>query len=128
MSKIRSNLHKKKKKEQNAEFLKVRPEALEKVIREEGEKQAVVIYKRARGDITEMLFKMMMVLPTIVIMDNFGKLMKKDGRIKRFLDMVYEQYSYIESGEIDIKELCEQIQSELGEEIQFIYNDYEKSE
>lgn len=67
------------------------------------------------------LTELLMVLPTVVILDSFGKLMPKQDRIKTFMALVYEQYQYIESGEVNLEELKAQIEEEIGEKLDWRY-------
>lgn len=73
--------------------------------------------EKSRRDATRDVLELLMTLPTIVILDNFGKLMPKKGRVEKFIELVEEQLRYIENGEVLLDELKEQIESEIGHKI-----------
>lgn len=62
-------------------------------------------------------FFMMLAVPTMVIHDHFGDLMKKEGREQRFVDLCLDTYKCYESGLVDIQELKQVLKEEAGVEI-----------
>ena len=73
--------------------------------------------EKSRRDATRDVLELLMTLPTIVILDSFGNLMPKKGRVEKFIELVEEQLRYIENGEVQLDELKEQIESEIGYKI-----------
>ncbi len=65
----------------------------------------------------KLAFTLMLVLPAMVIHDKFGSLMKKDGRLKRFVDMCMEEYKCYEEGYVGLEELAKLLKDEAGVEI-----------
>ena len=62
----------------------------------------------------KLAFTLMLVLPAMVIHDHYGELMKKDGRVSRFVDLCLEQYRCYEEGYITLQELAKCLKDEAG--------------
>ena len=62
-------------------------------------------------------FNLMLAIPAMVIHDKFGSLMKKDGRLERFVDMCLEEYKCYEEGYVTLQELAKCLRDEAGVEI-----------
>nr|DAU85599.1 MAG TPA: hypothetical protein [Caudoviricetes sp.] len=67
----------------------------------------------------KMAFNLMLALPSMVIHDKFGELMKKDGRVERFVDLCMEQYRCYEEGYVGLEELAKLLKDEAGVEIKW---------
>lgn len=63
----------------------------------------------AVNDGVDRAFKLLLGIPTLVIMDKFGQLMKKDGREALFLDLVLETYDSYVKGYFSLEDLDELI-------------------
>ena len=63
-------------------------------------------------------FQLMLVLPAMVIHDHYGELMKKDGRVSRFVNLCMEQYKCYEEGYITLQELAKCLKDEAGIKIE----------
>lgn len=57
---------------------------------------------------TQEAFILILGLATLVVRDNFGKLMKKDGREAKFIDMMLDQY---QATDLSIEEAKEVIRN-----------------
>ena len=66
----------------------------------------------------KLAFGLMLAVPAMVIHDHYGELMKKDGRVSRFVDLCMEQYKYYEEGYITLEELAKCLKDEAGVEIE----------
>lgn len=53
----------------------------------------------------EFAFNLMLAIPAMVIHDKFGSLMKKDGRVEKFVDLCMEQYKCYEEGYVGLESL-----------------------
>lgn len=62
-------------------------------------------------------FGLMLAVPAMVIHDHYGELMKKDGRVSRFVDLCMEQYKCYEEGYITLEELAKCLKAEAGVEV-----------
>ena len=62
-------------------------------------------------------FGLMLAVPAMVIHDKFGQLMKKDGRVEKFVDLCMEQYRCYEEGYVGLGELAKILKDEAGVEI-----------
>lgn len=62
-------------------------------------------------------FNLMLAIPAMVIHDYYGALMKKDGRVERFVDLCMEEYKCYEEGYVTLKELAQILKDEAGVEI-----------
>lgn len=69
----------------------------------------------------KLAFQLMLVIPSMVIHDKFGQLMKKDGRLERFVDMCMEEYKCYEEGYITLQELAKCLKDEAGVKIKGWY-------
>ncbi len=65
----------------------------------------------------KLAFNLMLALPSMVIHDKFGQLMKKDGRVEKFVDLCMEQYRCYEEGYVGLEELAKLLKDEAGVEI-----------
>lgn len=65
----------------------------------------------------ELAFNLMLAIPTMVIHDKFGSLMKKDGRVEKFVDLCMEQYKCYEEGYVGLEELDKLLKDEAGVKI-----------
>lgn len=74
--------------------------------------------KEATKAAADWAFFMMLAVPTMVIHDHFGDLMKKEGREQRFVDLCIDTYKCYESGLVDIQELKQVLKDEAGIEIE----------
>ena len=66
----------------------------------------------------KLAFQLMLVIPSMVIHDKFGSLMKKDGRVERFVNLCMEQYKCYEEGYITLQELAKCLKDEAGIKIE----------
>lgn len=73
--------------------------------------------ENSKREATRDVMELFMTLPVIVILDSFGKLMPKKGRVEKFIALLEEQLRYIENGEVNIGELKAQIEEEIGHKI-----------
>lgn len=77
--------------------------------------------ERMKQEATEkgckLAFNLMLALPAVVILDKFGELMKKDGRVERFVNLCMEQYRCYEEGYVGLEELAKLLKDEAGVEI-----------
>lgn len=62
----------------------------------------------------KMAFNLMLVIPSMVIHDKFGSLMKKDGRLERFVDMCMEEYKCYEEGYVTLEDMAKILEDEAG--------------
>lgn len=60
---------------------------------------------------------LMLAIPAMVIHDKFGSLMKKDGRVEKFVDLCMEQYKCYEEGYVGLEELAKLLKDEAGVKI-----------
>lgn len=59
-------------------------------------------------------FILMLTLPTIVIRDKFGELMRKDAREEKFVNLVLKQYELYQQGYFTFEDLKECLYQETG--------------
>ena len=59
-------------------------------------------------------FKLMLCIPTMVIHDKFSKIMKKEGRLETFVDLVLDLYDSYNRDFIKLEELEECLKEEAG--------------
>lgn len=75
---------------------------------------------RMKNDATEKAakraFDLMLAIPSMVIHDHFGELMRKEGRVERFVDFCTEQYRCFEEGYVTIEDLGKILKDEAGVE------------
>lgn len=62
-------------------------------------------------------FGLMLAVPAMVIHDHYGELMKKDGRVEKFVDLCMEQYKCYEEGYITLEELAKCLKDEADIEV-----------
>lgn len=63
---------------------------------------------------TDVSFILMLSLPTMVLHDHFGKLMKKEGRGNTFIDLTLDIYDSFEKGYITLNDCIETVKRESG--------------
>lgn len=77
---------------------------------------------RMKNDATEKAakraFDLMLAIPSMVIHDHFGGLMRKEGRVERFVDLCTEQYRCFEEGYVTIEDLGKILKDEAGVEFE----------
>ena len=66
----------------------------------------------------KLAFTLMLVIPSMVIHDKFGQLMKKDGRLERFVDMCMEEYKCYEEGYVTLEDMAKILEDEAGIKIE----------
>lgn len=69
----------------------------------------------------KLAFQLMLVIPSMVIHDKFGSLMKKDCRLERFVDMCMEEYKCYEEGYVTLEDMAKILKDEAGVEIKGWY-------
>lgn len=69
----------------------------------------------------KLAFNLMLALPAMVIHDKYGLLMKKEGRVEKFVDLCMEEYKCYEEGYITLEELAKCLKDEAGVEIEGWY-------
>lgn len=69
----------------------------------------------------KMAFNLMMAVPAMVIHDKFGSLMKKEGRVEKFVDLCMEEYKCYEEGYVRLDEMAKILKEEAGVEIKGWY-------
>lgn len=57
-------------------------------------------------------------VPAMVIHDKFGSLMKKEGRVEKFVDLCMEEYKCYEEGYVRLDEMAKILKEEAGVEIE----------
>lgn len=65
----------------------------------------------------KMAFNLMLAVPAMVIHYKFGSLMKKEGRVEKFVDLCMEEYKCYEEGYITLEELAKCLKDEANIEI-----------
>lgn len=65
----------------------------------------------------KMAFNLMLAVPAMVIHDKFGSLMKKEGRVEKFVELCMEEYKCYEEGYVRLDELAQVLKDEAGVEI-----------
>lgn len=73
--------------------------------------------QKATRDGAKIAFFLMLAIPTMVIHDKFGQLMKKDNREKTFVDLCMDTYQCYEKGYVTIEELRQLLKEEAGIEM-----------
>ncbi len=66
----------------------------------------------------KMAFNLMLAVPAMVIHDKFGSLMKKEGRVEKFVDLCMEEYKCYEEGYVRLDEMAKILKEEAGVEIE----------
>lgn len=69
----------------------------------------------------KMAFNLMLAVPAVVIYDHYGELMKKNGRVERFIDLCMDTYKCYEEGYVRIDEMAKILKNEAGVEIKGWY-------
>lgn len=69
----------------------------------------------------KMEFNLMLAVPAMVIHDKFGSLMKKEGRVEKFVDLCMEEYKCYEEGYVRLDEMAKILKDEAGVEIKGWY-------
>lgn len=77
--------------------------------------------EEATEKVCKLAFNLMLALPSMVIHDKFGQLMKKDGRIEKFVDLCIEEYRCYEEGYVRLDEMAKILKDEAGVEIKGWY-------
>ena len=62
----------------------------------------------------KMAFNLMLAVPAMVIHDKFGSLMKKDGRLERFVDMCMEEHKCYEEDYVTLADMAKILEDEAG--------------
>lgn len=62
-------------------------------------------------------FNLMLAVPAMVIHDHYGELMKKNGRVERFIDLCMDTYKCYEEGYITLEELAKCLKDEANIEV-----------
>lgn len=63
-------------------------------------------------------FGLMLAIPVMVIHDKFGSLMKKEGRVEKFVDLCMEEYKCYEEGYVRLDEMAKILKEEAVVEIE----------
>lgn len=69
----------------------------------------------------ERLFEELLAIPAMVIHDKFGSLMKKEGRVEKFVGLCMEEYKCYEEGYVRLDEMEKILKDEAGVEIKGWY-------
>ena len=76
---------------------------------------------RMKEDATEkgckLAFGLMLAVPAMVIHDHYGELMKKDGRVEKFVDLCMEEYKCYEEGYVRLDEMAKILKEEANIEV-----------
>lgn len=62
----------------------------------------------------DMAFILLLTIPTMVIRDKFGELMRKDAREEKFVNLVLKQYELYQQGYFTFEDLKECLYQETG--------------
>lgn len=68
--------------------------------------------------VTKILISQLIVIPVKVLNDNFGTLMKKEGREERFANLCLEYLKEVENGKRDLGELIRWLHNVVGIKIE----------
>lgn len=74
--------------------------------------------EEATGKGCKLAFNLMLAVPAMVIHDKFGSLMKKEGRVEKFVDLCMEEYKCYEEGYVRLDEMAKILKEEAGVEIE----------
>ena len=74
--------------------------------------------KQATKDAVNRAFFLMLAIPTMIIHDKFGKLMKRDGREATFVDLCVDLYDSFDKGYVTLDELAQVLKDEAGVEVE----------
>lgn len=72
------------------------------------------IKQQCTNEAVDTAFKLMLCIPTMVIHDYFSKIMKKEGRLETFVDLVLDLYDSYNRGFIKLEELEDCLKEEAG--------------
>ena len=72
------------------------------------------IKSAATSDAVDAAFALMLCIPVWVLHDNFGKLMKKEGREQLFTDLLFETYDCFKEGRISFEDLITTLKEEAN--------------
>lgn len=75
------------------------------------------IKKSATNEALDTAFILMLGLPVMVVHDKFGKLMKKENRLKNLADEILELYDTFKEGRITLDDVIQTIKEETGVDI-----------
>lgn len=70
-------------------------------------------------DAEKVAFILMAYNPIMVIEGHFGELMKKEGRIDRFVELLMEQYQCFEGGYVTIQDMKDYLYETYGLTIEY---------
>lgn len=77
----------------------------------------LAIKKNAEKKATDRAFFLMLAIPTMVIHDKFGQLMKREGREQTFTDLCIDLYEALRDGYVTLDELKQVLKDEAGIEV-----------
>lgn len=72
------------------------------------------IKKECTDRAADTAFKLMLCIPTMVIHDHYSKIVKKEGRLETFVDLVLDMYDSYNRDSITLEELEERLKAEAG--------------
>lgn len=72
-----------------------------------------------RKEAIDVAFILMLGLPTIILHDHYGKLMKKEGRENTFVDLVLDLYDGFNKGYITLEDNIEALREEANVSIDY---------
>lgn len=70
-------------------------------------------------DAEKVAFVLMAYNPIMVLEGHFGELMKKEGRIERFIELLMNQYACFEDGYVTIQDMKDYLYEKYGLTIEF---------
>lgn len=70
--------------------------------------------QKCTEEAADLAFKLMLCIPTMVIHDYFAKIMKKEGRLETFVDLLLDMYDSYNKGFIKLEELEDCLKEEAG--------------
>ena len=73
--------------------------------------------KQATKDAVNRAFFLMLAIPTMIIHDKFGKLMKRENREATFVDLCVDLYDSFDKGYVTLDELAQVLKDEAGVEV-----------
>lgn len=74
--------------------------------------------EKVKAEAVKTTFELLLAIPTMVIHNKFGLLMKKEGREERFVEFVFDLYNSYEKGSVTIENLRMCLQEEAGIKIE----------
>lgn len=72
------------------------------------------IIEESRQEGVKESFVLMLTLPTIVIRDKFGELMRKEAREEKFVNLVLKQFELFQQGYFKLEDLKQCLYEETG--------------